>query len=212
MSDTMELDILPLGTVLLPGNRLSVPLVDGNSRDLVRGCWQDGSCFGLVYHNGSRLGRAGTRVKVLGMDSGAGHPARAVLAGLDRFVVERILPPSPSARAAVYFSAGSCRISEAVPPLRSSIIAMLRALAGHSAKPLDASLLERLDPVSFCMILGNTDLLDTEGRQTLLETEELEDRLEMILAAVRLSLFRMEALLPRDTPVPRPLYQGCFLN
>jgi len=194
MNTVQVIPLFPLGLVLLPGTALPLHIFEDRYKNMIRTCSRNQSEFGIVYYNGSLLRRFGCTARTVGVVHAYEDGRMDILnSGNRRFEILRLIEGEPFMQAEVRFFEDALEDSVRLNELAMSAIEHLEDLATLAGKKFERAAMHRMSPQTLSFILSNTDLLNLEERQEVLELTTCSKRLDSIIMAARRSLERLNS-------------------
>lgn len=164
---TEILGLFPLGTVLVPGERLPLHIFEPRYRELIGECLDRSQPFGFIHQHGEQLGPVGTRADVA--EVLARHPDGTFdigVAGGDRFRL-------------VELTAGRSFLTARVEAFEDIPDPATRQEAARCRQAFDRLLVQiGLDPAEHALPEGDEDLAFTIAGRTELPASVKQDLLE----------------------------------
>jgi Lon protease-like protein len=192
MKPSPIIPLFPLGMVLLPGTALPLHIFEERFKSMINDCSENHQDFGIVYYNGSVLRRFGCTAHTVGVVQTYDDGRLDILtSGNRRYEILELIEGRPYVQAKVRFFDDQPEDGIILTELAHLAIDTLEELAEQAGKRFDRSLLHRLSPQALSFVLANTDLLNLEERQEVLEDTSCHKRLELLVTAGRRSMERL---------------------
>ena len=109
------------------------------------------------------------------------------------FEILQLIEGQPYLQARIRFFEDEIETGITLTELAISAIDTLEELASLACKRFDRALMHRLSPQALSFILSNTDLLNLEERQGVLEETSCQKRLELLINSARRSMDRLSS-------------------
>lgn len=194
MSTVQVIPLFPLGLVLLPGTALPLHIFEERYKTMIHDCSRQQAEFGIVYYNGSLLRRFGCTARTVGVVHTYADGRMDILnSGNRRFEIVKILENEPFLQAEVRFFEDSIEDPVRINELAMTAIEHLEDLATLAGKTFARAAMHRMSPQALSFVLSNTDLLNLEERQEVLEGTSCIKRLETIARAAQRSMERLNS-------------------
>jgi Lon protease-like protein len=194
MNTSPIIPLFPLGLVLLPGTALPLHIFEERYKSMIRHCSDNQQDFGIVYYNGTVLRRHGCTAHTVGIVHSYDDGRLDILtSGNRRYEILELIEGQPYLQAKVRFFDDEPEDGIILTELAHCAIDTLEDLAELAGKRFDRGVMHRLSPQALSFVLANTDLLNLEERQGIVENTSCRGRLELIVGAARRSMERLSS-------------------
>jgi len=194
MSNNQVIPLFPLGLVLLPGTALPLHIFEDRYKTMIRSCSRDHAEFGIVYYNGSLLRRFGCTARTVGVVHTYEDGRMDILnSGNRRFEIIRLIEGEPFLQAEIRFFEDTPEDQVHLNELAMSAIDHIEDLANLAGKKFERAALHRMSPQTLSFVLANTDLLNLEERQEVLEGTSCGKRLQTVVLSAQRSMERLNS-------------------
>ena len=182
MVRVQRIPLFPLNLVLFPNMPLPLHIFELRYRRMIRRCVEDKEEFGVILHTGTELTRVGCTAKVEGFLKEYADGRFDILSlGHERFMVRRFFEDQSHLEAEVQFFRDLPVSAPELPLLKglsSRASGGLMSLAALEEFNVDGELLQSLEPEAVSLLICGTGLFSLEEKQTLLEMQNTQERLE----------------------------------
>jgi Lon protease-like protein len=180
--------------VLLPGTALPLHIFEERYKAMIRDCAANQKDFGIIYYNGTVLRRHGCTAHTVGVVHTYDDGRLDILtSGNRRFEILELIEGQPYLQARVRFYDDQPEDGIILTEMAHTAIDTLEDLAELAGKRFDRAIMHRLSPQALSFVLSNTDLLNLEERQEIIEEVSCQNRLEQLILAARRSMDRLSS-------------------
>lgn len=206
-----RLPIFPLDVVLFPNVPLPLHIFEERYRAMINHCIDESVPFGVVYHRGQDVKTIGCSAVVERIIKRYDDGRMDILAiGHERFAIDELDSTGLYLEADVRFLDEAME-SENDDALQPAVAALLK-YAYYAEIELDRQRLDSLTGNQLSFLIAGIDLIGLDTKQELLETEDLDDRLERAVAALTAVNNRLAAAARVKKTLGNEVDVNTFLN
>lgn len=187
MFATERIPLFPLGIVLVPNMAIPLHIFEKRYKELVNRCLEKHEIFGIVYHDGKKLAKAGCTARILKvLKKYTDGKMDIIVQGQDRFEINNIIDKKAYLEADISyfddeFEPDATRLDDLASELRSLFKKMFKIGGGV----LDIESLKNLDLKTLSFLAAFHDVLTLEEKQQFLEIRYIEERMRKGLEVIK---------------------------